>query len=240
MISTERSNSKWEKTFYELTLCCCVTQYYIKKDWIYLFDGWFFIAKMSGTIMSCEVGQIYGVPIIEYVTKSFFFSGKHSWENVGSGHWHAANVGAMNWVSFVIYKNKRCSLFIVMQYWGMEIQTEALVSGLFPHDKVMQCNRGWTADSDSAEDATSILHILGVFHHGLHLADTLWTNTLAAGAHKGCCWKTSSGFILLESNQHCPSQTAPWCKPKGIQWESLKTQCRGGLMWMKMQTRLII
>lgn len=56
-----------------------------KKIRIYLFDKWVFIAKMRETIVSCEVGQIYGASIIEYVTKSFFFPWKDSWEKAGAG-----------------------------------------------------------------------------------------------------------------------------------------------------------
>lgn len=59
------------------------------------------------------------------------------------------------------------------------------------------------------------------------LADALRSTTLAAGAQRGCCWNTSSGFVLLESDQHCLSETALWCKPKGIKWEWLGGSVQG-------------
>lgn len=119
----------------------------------------------------------------------------------------------------MIHKNKRGYLFIMMQYWSLEMQTEVLFSKLFLCYKVTQCSQiKLQIPLVGSEAATSVLHIFEDFHYGPHLGDPLWTNRSAAGAHKRCFWNTSSSLILLESN-HYLSETTLWSKPEGIKWE---------------------
>jgi len=89
-----------------------------------------------------------------------------------------------------------------------------------------------------AEGTTAMLHIFGVFRHGLHVVDALRTNTLADGAHMGRCWNTSSGVVLLQGINAAFQKLLCDANQKGLSDDVWETPFGGGLLGMKTQTRV--
>lgn len=192
--------------------CCCVTRYCTKKNGTF---WWIVFHSKDERNNNVVWGGTDTWSFHYWICDKVIFSLESTAERMEAARAGSASVGATNQVSVVIYKSQRRCLFIMRQYWSLEVQKEALFSRLFLHCKVMQYSRVelWIQ---------MVLRIHGLTHGQLeHGRD-------AAGA--------SSGLVLLGSvnNQHCLSETALGCEPKGLEggwlrgwqfwWERKRTQ----------------